>query len=235
MRFPTHILSACLAMAWIPAPAPAAPAGLTVVGHDGTMLLQDAGDEAAPAPIVLLNGEIADPGDTDCDRAPEHPQCLTLAWLAGSSAPKSPPGVIFVVLGEGVSLAANYPSTYPPPVVLVGGAVVNWPAHQNSVQVIGPNGKLLVFQGGQGAAEMPIVLQGDEVLHPGGADCDLAFSQPQCQALDYLLQSEGEGLQMAPGAVFVDPGLGAMLLDVNVGDYPPPVVIVDGRVINRNY
>jgi hypothetical protein len=37
----------------------------------------------------------------------------------------------------------------------------------------------------------------------------------------------------APGLVVVDPGTGATLYNVQPGDYPPPLVVVDGSAVNR--
>lgn len=45
---------------------------------------------------------------------------------------------------------------------------------------------------------------------------------------------EGDKQEPAPGAVLVETSEGATLLtSITPSDYPPPVVIVDGEVVNR--
>ncbi|MDX1461220.1 MAG: hypothetical protein R3348_09215 [Xanthomonadales bacterium] len=214
----------CQTLAWLQGTGGQQTPGYVIVNTGyggGATFIIDTFPNGYPPPIVVVDGCIINSGST-------IEQCPF--WQEG------PPLIVEVAPGDGATLHSDAgPSTYPPPAVVIDGEWINRPPDYDHVQAIAPNGDLVVLHGGQGDAEMPIVLLGGEVLQPGGADCNLDASHPQCLSLNIVYENEGAGLQEAPGIVAIWTGTSEVVLyDVNVSDYPPPVVIVDGVVINRS-
>ena len=98
--------------------------------------------------------------------------------------------------------------------------------------VIDGEGDVQLLELGDEISPTPIVLMNGQVLHPGGVDCDLWSDHPQCATLEAL--AAGEKQPNAPSVVWVRKGQGAdLFINLQSGDYPPPVVVVDNEVVNR--
>jgi hypothetical protein len=100
--------------------------------------------------------------------------------------------------------------------------------------IIGAEGSITVIESGAESSIAPIVLIKGDVLGPGDIDCEVAASHPQCRSLSLLLGDGNDDNYEAPGVVIVAPGQGAIVLSgVYPGDYPPPLVVLDDCIVNR--
>jgi hypothetical protein len=203
---------------------------LVIVVDDGAVtLLYEAGPSPYPPPAVIVNGEWI-------NRPPHYGQSKETAQASDQS---QPPGVVLVNTetgGKPTFLYVHF-STYPPPLIVVDGQVINqggeYQGRSNELLVIGPTGGMVQLESGGESAPEPIVIMNDDVLSPGDVNCALATGNPQCQALNSVLGFEDEKPLQAPGLIIVNPGSPATLLDVTPSIYPPPVVVVNGCVVNH--
>jgi hypothetical protein len=122
----------------------------------------------------------------------------------------------------------------------------------NEIIVIGANGRYSIVRIGEPCEPAPIVMMNGKTLSSGNVNCEMVPNHPQCRTLDSLLAAEnareanvpqatlGAFLDpyskpdLAPGVILVTEDSGAVLIrNAAPSDYPPPVVIVDGVVVNR--
>ncbi len=105
-------------------------------------------------------------------------------------------------------------------------------AAHNSMLVIDSEGGVQLLEIGDQGAPAPIILLNGRVLHQGGVGCKENPDHPQCLTFSGLTETSKQ--PNAPGVLIVTKGQGAeLLLNLQSSDYPPPVVIVDGEVVNR--
>jgi hypothetical protein len=122
----------------------------------------------------------------------------------------------------------------------------------NELIVVGSDGRFGIVRIGNFGEPAPIVMMNGTILSPGDLDCEMVPNHPQCRTLDALLAAEKDRRQnspqaplgafldpyskpdLAPGVILVTEDSGAVLIrNAAPSDYPPPVVIVDGVVVNR--
>ncbi len=100
--------------------------------------------------------------------------------------------------------------------------------------IIDHEGDIQLLEFGDESSTQPIILLNDEVLTPGDIDCEIATLHPQCQALESVLADGGANPETPPGIVAVQTKEGVEFSTSTPWDYPPPLVFVDGVLVNRN-
>lgn len=103
----------------------------------------------------------------------------------------------------------------------------------NEVFLIDKDGFFVMVQAGGEGAAAPIVLNSDgQILTSGHVDCTSVPNHPQCRTLMYLQGVDRDKQEQAPGVVIVTKPGALLLTNVQSSVHPPPVIFVDGEVVN---
>jgi hypothetical protein len=88
----------------------------------------------------------------------------------------------------------------------------------------------MVQLGAQDAGDAYVLDAGGQVLAQGAVDCQVEPDHPQCEQVR-IVRGEGEHGLARPLSVVAFAG--GLRVAFNPADYPPPLVMVDGVVVNR--